>query len=318
MQTIPLAFFLVMLELSVGAFLTLFILDVRNDSSVNFVRLQAILYLLMFTLLAWATMQGFAMPNQMQHDFGYNLDFRWLNLQPTLLLWFMLLQIPYNVLAWMQSWRKLRIVVGGVIAILGLLCLFAVGMGFRSIEAGTLGGVFTVFSFVSGALALGGVSTAMLLGHWYLNTPTASGKPLEFATGLTMIGIALQVAFGILAGGNTYTPLPSQATGSQTSHVISVQPVTNTQHAQLSVTPTPTTTAKPVSPVPSGVKFSNTVLILLEYVLGLGIPLALTWVALYLERERSFQSATGMLYIAVIFVFMGEILSRNLFLGPLA
>ncbi len=34
--------------------------------------------------------------------------------------------------------------------------------------------------------------TAMLLGHWYLNTPTASGKPLEFVTMLTLGALVLE------------------------------------------------------------------------------------------------------------------------------
>ena len=37
--------------------------------------------------------------------------------------------------------------------------------------------------------------TAMLLGHWYLNTPTASGRPLEFSTTLTLVGQALEAVY---------------------------------------------------------------------------------------------------------------------------
>jgi hypothetical protein len=55
----------------------------------------------------------------------------------------------------------------------------------------------------------------------------------------------------------------------------------------------------------------------LEVVLGFLSPLALGGVALYLTRGRSFQSATGMLYLCLAFVFLGEILGRGLLVAPI-
>jgi len=55
----------------------------------------------------------------------------------------------------------------------------------------------------------------------------------------------------------------------------------------------------------------------LEYILGFLAPLALSGVALYLTRERSFQAATGMLYLAVSFIFIGEVLARGLLVFPI-
>ena len=316
MQTIPLAFFIVMLELSIGSFLVLFALDVRNDTSINFVRFQAVLYLLLFTLLAWFTMQGFATVGLLR-SIGYKLDYSWLQYQGGTFLWFLLLQIPYNILLYVKRGRGARLVVGGASAALGTFCLVAVGMGYRPIEAGTLGGALTVLGFISGALAVGGVSTAMLLGHWYLNTPTATGKPLEFATLLTIGGIVLQIAFGIFAGGTTYVaPPPLHAAAvTQTTHTTTVAQITT---RAVATTPTPTGgTTTPTSAVPHGVQFNTLTLIILEYLVGLGIQLVLSIISFRLERERSFQSATGMLYIAVVFAFFGEVLARNLFLQPL-
>ena len=329
MLTIPLAFFQVMLELSVGSFLVLYLLDIRNDTSINFVRFQGILYLLMFTLLAWFTMQGFARSDQLQHNFLYNLDFGWLKYQGSALLWFMLLQIPYNIFLYSQRQRPLRLFFGGAVSLLGLFSLFAVGMGFRSVAAANLGGTFTVLSFVSGALALGGVSTAMLLGHWYLNTPTASGKPLEFATALTIGGIVAQIAFGILAGPVTYHPLPKAIPAATVSHMsqstalthassLAVHAVIQPKVIAANTTATPTAgQSVPKPSVPTGVSFNQLTLVLIEYIVGLGLPLVMSAIALYLVKDRSFQSATGMLYIAVVFAFFGEILARNLFLQPL-
>jgi len=318
MQTIPIAFFIVMLELSIGSYLVLYALDIRNDTSINFVRFQAVLYLLMFTLLAWFTQQGFANAPLLR-GIGYHLDYVWLDRQGPTLLWFMILQAVYAVLLVRRSWRVARLVVGGGSALFGLICLFSVGMGYRSIADANLGGALTVFGFVSGALALGGVSTAMLLGHWYLNTPTATGKPLEFSTILTIGGIVAQIAFGIFAGSTTYI---APATTTPTSSVISVTTAhtLNAPTTTIAATATPTTGAgksTPSSAVPHGVQFNTLTLIIIEYLVGLGIPLGLSLIALKLERERSFQSATGMLYIAVVFAFFGEVLARNLFLQPL-
>lgn len=315
MQTIPLAFYIVMLELSIGSYFVMYFLDIRNDTSFGFIRFQAILYLLLFTLLTWFTMRGFTSIHQLQLD-GYNLDFSWLKLQEPALFWFMAAQAAYNVACFSKAWRVLRLIVGGIASASGLLALLAVGMGFRQLEAAHLGGSLTVLGFISGALALGGVSTAMLLGHWYLNMPTASGKPLEFATSLTMIGIVAQIAFGIFAGPSTYQFLPSTTPVPVPARVMKTTTGSTATTSFTAIQPT-VTPVTPTSPVPHGVKFSQTILIILEYALGLGIPLILSSIALYLEKDRSFQSATGMLYIAVVFVFFGEILARNLFMQPM-
>lgn len=321
MQVIPLAFFLVMLELAVGSHLVLYALDVRNalrnDTSFNFFRFQAILYLVLFTLLAWATQNGFATPHQLMLD-RFNLDYGWLSHQQFTLGWFLIAQLAYFISMTSPTWRIARLVTGGLAAIFGVACLFSVGMGLRTIASANLGGGFTVAAFMLGALALGGVSTAMLLGHWYLNTPTASGKPLEFATMLTLGGIALQIVCGLLSGPITYkAPLPAPVKAA-ISVVAHVQPAVTTTPTVTSTTGSTTaTTTVPAPSVPHGVAFPAFVLILLEYILGLGVPLALGAISLYLERDRSFQSATGMLYIAVVFTFFGEILARGLFLQPL-
>lgn len=336
MVTIPLAFYLVMIELAIGSFLVLFALDVRNDTSINFVRFQGVLYLLLFTLLAWGTLNGFANTGLLQGS-HLHLDYGWLRLQGPLLLWFMLLQIPYNLLVVItpkapqsdgegfspeniRRLRWLRLACGAAVCAVGLADLLAVGMGYRGIAAGVLGGAPTVLAFMAGALSLGGVSTAMLLGHWYLNTPTASGKPLEFATSLTIIGIVAQIVFGVLGGASTYVKSPAAVTIAPPQTVVQVAPHPVIQRIILPQTiaaPTPAPTPSVPSPVPSGVKFNNAILAVLEYLLGFGLPLGLSIIALYLERGRSFQSATGMLYIAVVFAFFGEILARSLFLQPL-
>ena len=282
MLTIPIAFYLVMLELSIGSFLVLFALDARNDTSIGFVRFQGVLYLILFTLLTWATLNGFANTTLLRDSLKFNLDYRWLHYQGPLLFWFMILQIPYNALLLFAKDRRLaRLLVGGLVAALGFADLLVVGIGFHAIAAGVLGGLPTVAAFVAGALSLGGVSTAMLLGHWYLNTPTASGKPLEFATMLTIIGILAQITFGLLGGPVTYVK-PTATAAPPTISAVTAQPVIERVVLPRTVTsPTPSPTATPGAPsaVPSGVRFNSLTLAILEYLIGFGLPLVLSLIA---------------------------------------
>jgi hypothetical protein len=168
--------------------------------------------------------------------------------------------------------------------------------------------------------------TAMLLGHWYLNTPTASGKPLEFVTTLMLGALALELIFSLFIGNSTARPtLQTQVINPGTTIVV--------QGGQVIVkTPTaaPTTTGQQgqsnqdakdakaavaqnvrQAPLTAGAMWW------LEVIMGFAAPLILGGVALYLTRGRSFQSATGMLYLCLAFVFIGEILGRGLLVAPI-
>lgn len=50
----------------------------------------------------------------------------------------------------------------------------------------------------------------------------------------------------------------------------------------------------------------------LRWLLGFAVPLGLTWMAWRTARIRSTQSATGILYVVVIFCFLGELTSQLL------
>ncbi|MBM4434491.1 MAG: hypothetical protein FJ028_05190 [Chloroflexi bacterium] len=63
---------------------------------------------------------------------------------------------------------------------------------------------FALVAIPLGALALGGVSAAMLLGHWYLVTPKLSPTPLQRASLVVVVAVVLQgalVASTIVRGG---------------------------------------------------------------------------------------------------------------------
>ncbi|HLY30715.1 MAG TPA: hypothetical protein VKQ36_06780 [Ktedonobacterales bacterium] len=395
MQTLPPALFLVLLELTVGSFVCLYALDLRGDSSRNFVIFQGVLYVI-FAALTLGAMNGFASPAIMR---GLGLDTPWLDAQGPLVALFSALLLPWNVLLWLDrqprkgqkqargskaardkadatiaivtrdttgeealtplsdlaaedgpsgakapkdskpasvtlkplfalpgvgtiTIREIRFALGGLTAALGLASVFVVGMAYRTLASSRLDGAFLVGAFVLGALALGGVMTAMLLGHWYLNTPTASGKPLEFVTTLMLGALALELVCSLLIGPSTAHP---------SLHATTVSPGTTIQTGPggtiIVTTPTPGKSGTPVpgvTPTPQSqsgtlrqAPLSTDALAILQYLLGFVSSLALGAVALYLTRGRSFQSATGMLYLCVSFVFLGEIIGRALLLLPI-
>jgi DMSO reductase anchor subunit len=321
---LPLSFFLVMLETAIGSYIVLFLLDIYGGMKVarlieqakkvlppgtassedaeekpveepsktlseaqaarragvtkGFLVFQGLLYLILALLTYWFG-SVFATPAVFQEFKGFYLQYplerSWLNYQLIPLLIFMGLLLVYNVLLWANR-RLARWVVGSLAGAAGLAELLVIGMAYRPLAAQSLDGAFTVASFFVGALALGGVLTAMLLGHWYLNTPTASGKPLEFATLLMLVGLTLELLFSFFI----HTTIPSGLAESGNPPI------------------------------------SADVLNVIRFIFGFVFALGLGILAFLLTRGRSFQSATGMLYLAVAFAFTGEIMTRGLFFLP--
>ncbi|HEY7351048.1 MAG TPA: hypothetical protein VH599_22255 [Ktedonobacterales bacterium] len=319
---LPLSFFLVILETAIGSFIVLFLLDVyggvrtarlvaatnakavkaESDESADdetrespkplsaalaekrggvtkgFLVFQGILYLLLALLAFWfgsvfATAEVFDGVKGFYQQ--YPLDRTWLAYQFTPLLIFMGLLLVYNVLLWLNR-RLARWVIGGLACLVGIAELLVIGMAYRPLAAESLGGALTIASIFVGALALGGVLTAMLLGHWYLNTPTASGKPLEFATLVMLVGLGLELIFSFFIHSTIPAGLPQTGT----------------------------------PPISAGG------LDVIRFIFGFIFTLGLGILAFRLTRGRSFQSATGMLYLAVAFAFTGEIMTRGLFFLP--
>ena len=61
-----------------------------------------------------------------------------------------------------------------------------------------LGRTLLSVDFVSSGLLLGAVTTAMLLGHWYLNTPTMELAPLRRLLGFLVLAIVLRAIMGAI------------------------------------------------------------------------------------------------------------------------
>ena len=194
---------------------------------------------------------------------------------------------------------------GGLVALAGLATLFVLAMIYRPLAAANLGGVFTVASFFAAALALGGVMTAMWLGHWYLVTPALSERPLLFATTLVLLGVMIQIVLAFSTGPGIIPARASQATtpGVSATATTTVPAATPTIHA----------TTKPAN-IPVVTPLSAGALGWLRILVGFILPLVLGGLAWKLVRDRSFQSATGMLYLVVVCALAGEAMARGLFL----
>ena len=327
--TLPLMLFIVMAELSIGAFAVLFLLDWRNMVKRNFLVTYAIIYVL-FTGLTVLFQLNFS--NQELLNTFTLLDKAWTDYLTPFLLLFLVLMVPSTILLLMDKkagvdgkfkqeeeeigrtrWSNIRIVrlsFGSLDVLAGVVTLFVLGMIFRPLAASGPAEAFAVGSFFASALALGGVMTAMWLGHWYLVTPALSEKPLRFATTLVMIGVLAQLVF-------TFTGGLSTAAQSQSNKAVTP-----------AVTATTTTVISAATPVPnSQVKPSDTTVVAplsidaigwLRLLVAFVLPLALLGFILKLIHDRSFQSATGMLYLVVVLTLAGEALSRGLFLAGLS
>lgn len=330
--TLPLVLFIVMTEVSIGSFTVLVLLDWRNEVKRGFLVSYALIYLAL-TYLTYLFQQNFSTPEQLSSY--HQLDQFWTRYETLPLLLFLLLMIPYNVLLWFDKTagvdakreaekaqrepangeettpetlkvptrrfsivRILRLLSGFGTVAAGLTMLFVMAMIYRPLASANLGGAFTVASFFAAALALGGVLTAMWLGHWYLVTPALSEKPLRFATTLVLLGVLAQVFFAFTAG-------PSTA-----AH-------TTVQQPAAPVVTTPTTTPDPhVKPAhaPTYTPLSTGAIGWIRVLVSFIIPLVLGSLAWKLIRDRSFQSATGMLYLVVVCTLAGEAMARGLFL----
>jgi DMSO reductase anchor subunit len=322
--TLPLILFIVMTELSIGAFTVLYLLDWRNQVKRSFLVTYAIIFLIL-TGLTVLVQQNFSTP-ELLNTFAL-LDKAWTGYLPLPLLLFLLLMLPYTILLWLDkkagvegkkkaeeeegegtrrsSLRLLRLVSGGLAVLAGLVTLFVLGMIFRPLATSGLAGAIIVGSFFASALALGGVLTAMWLGHWYLVTPALSEKPLQFATTLVLVGVLVQLAFTFTGG--------SAIAASQSSNTAKPAVTATATSAVSAATPAPRAQVKPTD-APVVTPLSTNAISWLRIVVAFVLPLVLLGFILKLIHDRSFQPATGMLYLVVVLTIAGEIMARGLFL----
>ena len=172
-----------------------------------------------------------------------------------------------------------------LLAIVAIVCLLIVTLrlvntrAFRAAAAPAQQAV-VLLDGVTAAWLLGAATASMLLGHWYLITPGMSLQPLRR---LVLLLAAAAVVRGAVAAPDTL--------------------------AWISRSPT-TAAASALAPPTASAWFLA--LVALRWVAGIVGPLVtghLVWQTL---KIRSTQSATGILYVTVILVFLGEMLAKVL------
>lgn len=330
LQTLPLVLFVIMAEVSIGAVSVLVFLDWRNEVKRGFLVSYALIYLVLTGLTYWFQ-RDFATP-ALLNTFPL-LDKAWTyQLSLPLLLFFLLLSC-YSLLLLLDGragvqevpaqaeiadtasaahrsslLRVLRLGSGVLTVVAGLLTLLVIAMIFRPLAPANLAGAFTVASFFAAAFALGGVLTAMWLGHWYLVTPALSERPLQFSTTLVLIAVVAQIVLFLAAGPHS----------TSANHVSAQAPQTTTAATVPSGSPAGLNKGVRPANAPVITPISATGISWLHILVGFVMPLVLGGLAWKLIRDRSFQSATGMLYLVVVCTLAGEIIARGLFLSGLA
>jgi hypothetical protein len=175
------------------------------------------------------------------------------------------------------SWSLERSPGGVTLILLSTGCLVA-GLVFReySPQAGETGFAGRLIGDLSAAALLGAATSAMLMGHSYLVSPTMSLTPLYRLLGALAVALVVRMAVDgyVLAAW---------------LHGHSLEDLRGDALLWL--------------PVRWGV--------------GLLAPLVLFWMAWQTARIRSTQSATGILYVVVIFCFLGELTGQLLREGRL-
>jgi protein NrfD len=171
-------------------------------------------------------------------------------------------------------------------ALVGLACgggLIALIAQAIATTAGGASGftVLTIASFLSSAALLGGASTAMILGHWYLIIPSMQVSHLQSIVKVHIASLVVRIVVvvaAVLVAIETWQP----GMGPSFRHYI------------LSV---------------GGIFFWQRVLF------GLGGPALLSYLIWETAKIRSTQSATGILYVDFFTVIVGEVLAKYLLLA---
>lgn len=130
-----------------------------------------------------------------------------------------------------------------------------------------------VLQVVSSGAVSGLITTAMLLGHWYLNTPTMRLDPLKRLLVMLLVAIAIRMVISGIGAGLEANRLSATA---------------------------------------GGITLSWLLFVSLRWTAGLLLPLVLTYLTWQTLKIPNTQSATGILYAGVILVFIGELCAQML------
>ncbi len=154
------------------------------------------------------------------------------------------------------------------------LALMASGLKSQAIPE-SLGKILFPLNLYLSALALGSVVICMILGHWYLIDPGMSVRHLKVMAAIFIAVVSARVLLGSYTSLLIWRDLVSSGNDTLSYFVL-----------------------------------VNLLFFAQRVLFGLVLPLALSWMIWQTVKIRSTQSATGILYVAVVFILFGELLSH--------
>ena len=178
LETLPLVLFVVLFELAVGGTLAMVLLERAADTPLGFLRLTASVDLVAAALGA-LIIPSLPAEARTAARLGYVVA----------------ALMAATLAAAVTPSAPVRRVAETVTAAAGVVLLVAASTARR----GDAYDVLALAALPVGALALGGVDAAMLLGHWYLVTPKLSPRPLQTAALMFVGAVALQTLLLVLA-----------------------------------------------------------------------------------------------------------------------
>jgi hypothetical protein len=187
LATLPLVLAVVLVELAVGGAFLVWFLDRRGEAPGGFLKLTAAV-----DAVAAAAAVGLA-PTLPRGDLALKLglDVGPLSSFGQSLVVVAVVTVAHLVSTFVPS-RSLRNVIGIVAVATGVVALLVAAVA-RPSPIDARYDVFALLALPLGALSLGGVDGAMLLGHWYLVTPKLSPRPLQSAALIVVAAITFQI-----------------------------------------------------------------------------------------------------------------------------
>jgi hypothetical protein len=273
LDALPYTSFIVLVEFCVGSLLVCVFADWRGRVAPSFVKFSAAM------VAAGAIVM---LLNSLALDpksviGGYHLDDGLASWLKALSAVFLVATLPYNWFVTKEQRRESM--VSGAVALAAGIALVAVTSYYVSLPTWGYAGVF--LSLFAGCFAVGAVVLAMTLGHWYLTVPRLPREALEDLTLLMLGALVLQAALLVLN-----VAIPAREVPAATAFL-------------------------------GGKTLGTNPAFWLRIIIGLAFPAALGWMSYvsakgYPANENAMMSATGLLYIAVGAVLVGEVLARGL------
>jgi len=273
LDALPYTSFIVLLEFCVGSLLVCMLADWRGKVAPSFVSFSAG----MIATGALVLLLNALVLDPRSVIGGYRLEDGALNWLKAVTVVFLVTTLPYFWYVMKQD-KRASMIAGSLSATAGVAVIVVVSY---YVSLPTWGFAGVLLSMLAGTLAVGGVVLAMTLGHWYLVTPRLPGQPLQEMTLLLLAVIGLQAVLLVI---NVIIPVREapEATAFLGSSELGTNPA-----------------------------------FWLRIAIGLLFAAALTGMAYlstrgYPQNEMAMMSATGLLYIAVGAVVVGEVLARGL------